>query len=106
MKMGPSVKTLYKEHILQGKTLDELSTKYGLSRYRIHRLVMAYRAELGEVIMTAPYLRKKLIVERCTYRQIAKMNCCSVSTVHRKAKKYKITPSNKAGNPKFFNPRT
>jgi|GEM_PF-4189607 len=102
-----SAKTLYKEHILQGKTLDELSQKYGLSRYRIHRLVMTYRMEeLGEVVLTASYLRKKLITERCTYRDVAKMNCCSVSTVYRKARKYNIKPNRQPGNPKFFNPRT
>jgi Mor family transcriptional regulator len=108
-------KTLYYEHIVRPfpRTLDDLAKEYDMSRYRIHRLVMDYRQELGEVVLTASYLRRQLLIEGRTYRQVAKQNCCSVSTVYRKARKYNIQKLRKPGNPNFitdskknFTPRT
>jgi uncharacterized protein YerC len=101
-------KTLYFEHVVRPfpRTLDDLAAEFAMSRYRIHRLVMDYRLEIGEVVMTAPYLRRQLLTEGRTYRQVAQMNCCSVSTVYRKARKYNIKSLRNPGNPKIFTPRT
>lgn len=92
---------LYREHMINGRTLDDLEAETGISRYRIHRLVRAYRWRIGEVVMTAPALKKLYIKDGLSTREIAEKYFCSDITVRRHLKKcrIKIRPQ---GNPKLL----
>lgn len=96
-------KTLYYEHIVRPfpRTLDDLAKEYDMSRYRIHRLVMDYRQELGEVVMTAPALKKLYVKDGLSIRQIADRYMCGYATVHRHLKKCRIK-TRPPGNPKLL----
>lgn len=94
---------LYREHIIRGRTLDELEAETGISRYRIHRMVTAYRWHIGEVVMTAPQLKKLYVKDGLTIRQIADKLMCDPATVHRHLKKCKIK-TRPPGNPKLLDP--
>ena len=96
-------KTLYYEHVVRPfpRTLDDLAAEFAMSRYRIHRLVTAYRWHIGEVVMTAPKLKKLYVKEGLTIRQIADRYMCGNATVHRHLKKCGIK-RRPPGNPKLL----
>lgn len=82
------------------KTLDQLSEETGLSRYQIHRAVMSYRRESGEVVMSKVQLSTMYTVERCSIKAIADRLFCSEDAVRRHLIQYGI-PRRPVGNPKM-----
>ena len=74
-------------HHKRGATLDELSEMTGLSRYQIHRIIIANRWEVGEVVITERALRR-MVEEGMTVRQMADACFCSVGCVSKKLKTY------------------
>lgn len=96
-------KTLYFEHVVRPfpRTLDDLAEEYAMSRYRVHRLVMDYRMEMGEVVMTKPVLRKLYVKDMLSTREIADRFLCDKRTVLRHLKKngIKVRPP---GNPRLM----
>lgn len=83
----------------QGSTLNDLAELTGLSRYQIHRLIMAERWRSGEVVITEKLLRR-MIAQGLTVRQMAERCFCSIGCISKKLKKYKLK-TRPAGNPKW-----